>query len=555
MSLSPIDIISSSSYPIPERFERGRIDSNILYGGLTLVQNEDTTRPSTPKAKSKRDTNKQGTSKSNDTKVSKRKRGRPRVLDKDENAAERRRTQIRLAQRAYRSRKEATISSLSQRLSVLDAAIREMNVSVGNFRNVLVGSGLLLQQTPVTYGFQKLLQKSDALMKLAKESSDYATANGSPVDESASNHSSLGEGGDALLMKQSPQISEDLEEFNFLLYGANDNASSMDVGSLFQGYDLDTVNQQQPPTTQTDDPGMQMISSYSTTESYPNSTSWLQHNIMPTPLTYSHNESSLARRLARQCAEYGYRLLTDPNTDPKDILYTYRFSLSFRSKQALTERFWNAITSATLTPNAVSSSSSSSNSSANTSYSTTPRYTLGNAGMHYSRLLPGNQTPPTATTNLYPFSKFIGPWPFHQGALSHDCTTLEEIVAARGMGGEWFDSNDVEGYIREKGIHVNTHASFVTLPESSVNLLEHLNENENERRGDLIDPSLKSVTLSSQDVSKDTKTKKKRQSTVIFDVDMFLKELISRGVCLADKAGYRKEDVEECFRISCYSVA
>lgn len=287
---------------------------------------------------------------------------------------------------------------------------------------------------------------------------------------------------------------------------------------------------------------MQMIpSSFSSTESFPHHTSnthsasWPQQNIMPTPLTYSHNESSLARRLARQCAEYGYRLLTDPNTDPKDILYTYRFSLSFRSKQALTERFWNAITSAALTPNAVPSSKSSTN----TSLSTSPRYTLGNAGMHYSRPLPANQattSPATTTapvTALYPFSKFIGPWAFHQAAAPHDCTTLEEIVATRGMGGEWFDSNDVEGYLREKGIYVDTYASFVTLPESSVSELEHIEGNESVQ----IDPSLESVSAttttttrrngsqdpSKSDVQTNKLTKKKRPSTHIFDVDMFLR--------------------------------
>jgi hypothetical protein len=41
-------------------------------------------------------------------------RGRPRIDTKDENAVERRRTQIRLAQRAYRNRKETTLATLEQ---------------------------------------------------------------------------------------------------------------------------------------------------------------------------------------------------------------------------------------------------------------------------------------------------------------------------------------------------------------------------------------------------------------------------------------------------------
>jgi hypothetical protein len=100
MSLSPIDLISSSSYPIPAQLDRGQraaAHSNVLYGGLSLLPYDGTTTPTmtptrTPtddKPKTKKSTNKKSSHKSeDDNKVSKRKRGRPRVLDKDESAAE-----------------------------------------------------------------------------------------------------------------------------------------------------------------------------------------------------------------------------------------------------------------------------------------------------------------------------------------------------------------------------------------------------------------------------------------------------------------------------------
>lgn len=97
MSLSPIDLISSFSYPIPTQLDRGQkaaVNANLLYGGLALLPYDDTTTsptmtPTHDKPKSKRNSTKKNAQKSeDDNKVSKRKRGRPRVLDKDENAAE-----------------------------------------------------------------------------------------------------------------------------------------------------------------------------------------------------------------------------------------------------------------------------------------------------------------------------------------------------------------------------------------------------------------------------------------------------------------------------------
>ncbi|KUL86802.1 hypothetical protein ZTR_04848 [Talaromyces verruculosus] len=550
MPLSPIDLISSSSYPIPaqlDRRQRAAANSNVLYGGLSLLPATPTMTPArTPtddKLKTKRSTNKKSSHKSeDDNKVSKRKRGRPRVLDKDESAAERRRTQIRLAQRAYRSRKEATISSLSKRLSELDAAIRDMNTSVGNFRNELMGSGFLLQQSPLTYDLQSLVQKSDALVKLSAGNEEFESANTSPMDETVSNNSSSLEAGDALFVDQSPEITENLDEFNFPLYTSTDNTSSINFDSLFQGYDLHSVQQpQQAPTTLTENTNTQLVPSsfaepflQDLTNTNTNSTSWLQHNTIPPPSTYSFHESSFARRLRRQCAEYGYRVLTDPNSDPKDVIRIYRFSLCFKNKDALIDRFWKAITS----------------SSSTTSATPAAAYTLGNAGIHYPRpQQPIPETTLSSPTELHPITKFIGPWAFHQAEAPHEYTSIDEIVSARGMAGDWFDSNDVEGYLREKGIQVDTQASFVTLPDdvpsssSSSSSTQQLEDLEKGKQGPttagdelMIDPSLEAMTAPSttttttttetQDSPKVVNTEINKntgqQSTRIFDVDMFL---------------------------------
>ena len=56
---------------------------------------------------------------------------------------QRRRTQIRLAQRAYRQRKETTISSLKQQSTQLQSIIEQMNKSFLRLNDSVLKSGLL----------------------------------------------------------------------------------------------------------------------------------------------------------------------------------------------------------------------------------------------------------------------------------------------------------------------------------------------------------------------------------------------------------------------------
>lgn len=75
--------------------------------------------------------------------ASKKQRGRPRLDPQDETPAERRRTQIRLAQRAYRTRKETTISELKGQVSELQSAINHMSKTFSQLHDNLFDSGVL----------------------------------------------------------------------------------------------------------------------------------------------------------------------------------------------------------------------------------------------------------------------------------------------------------------------------------------------------------------------------------------------------------------------------
>ncbi|KJK90948.1 hypothetical protein H633G_05237 [Metarhizium anisopliae BRIP 53284] len=73
----------------------------------------------------------------------KRSRGRPRLDTKDETAADRRRTQIRLAQRAYRHRKDTTITTLEQRVKELEKANDDMSKGFNDFYDILLSERAL----------------------------------------------------------------------------------------------------------------------------------------------------------------------------------------------------------------------------------------------------------------------------------------------------------------------------------------------------------------------------------------------------------------------------
>ncbi|KAF9691902.1 hypothetical protein EKO04_009871 [Ascochyta lentis] len=96
-------------------------------------------------------------------------RGRPRVDTQDATAADRRRTQIRLAQRAYRQRKETTISSLRQQSSQLHAIIDQMNKAFLRFNDLAVQSGLLLMNHELAAELERTNETFSNCSKTASE--------------------------------------------------------------------------------------------------------------------------------------------------------------------------------------------------------------------------------------------------------------------------------------------------------------------------------------------------------------------------------------------------
>ncbi|OBR06949.1 BZIP family transcription factor [Colletotrichum higginsianum IMI 349063] len=98
----------------------------------------------------------------------KRSRGRPRLDTNDETAKDRRRTQIRLAQRAYRNRKETAIQSLEKKVDELRRTNEEMSKEFMKLYDFAVSKGMH-ESTP-EFGLQ-LQSTTEKFVSLARKSS------------------------------------------------------------------------------------------------------------------------------------------------------------------------------------------------------------------------------------------------------------------------------------------------------------------------------------------------------------------------------------------------
>ncbi|KAL4947238.1 hypothetical protein BDW69DRAFT_178845 [Aspergillus filifer] len=172
-------LLSASSYPIPEfqdsqfkgqsSLEHSSIDSD-SYGGLVRYDG-------VPGGNSDASALSASTAKNRASKPAEpaRKRGRPRILIKDAsvNPEERRRTQVRMAQRAYRSRKEANVSQLKERINQLETAVKQMSTSVISFGDDLVRSGALDSHPELLKPLGNTVQACLALPVLPYSDTDY----------------------------------------------------------------------------------------------------------------------------------------------------------------------------------------------------------------------------------------------------------------------------------------------------------------------------------------------------------------------------------------------
>ncbi|KIX06835.1 uncharacterized protein Z518_04811 [Rhinocladiella mackenziei CBS 650.93] len=182
-----LDILSASQYPhaLTQPYEemeqsprkRKATLSSHRDGSLSLAKTRSESTPSSaneaeqaqPQKKTK--STKRPSNEDEQTETRKQ-RGRPRLNTQDETAADRRRTQIRLAQRAYRHHKETTISTLKAKITDLQSTIEQMNKTFLTLHDNMVDAGILTSHYSLGRQLQAATEEFMQVAKMALPESD-----------------------------------------------------------------------------------------------------------------------------------------------------------------------------------------------------------------------------------------------------------------------------------------------------------------------------------------------------------------------------------------------
>ncbi|KAH6695576.1 hypothetical protein F5X68DRAFT_219951 [Plectosphaerella plurivora] len=131
----------------------------------------------------------------------KRGRGRPKLSNSEESPAERRRVQIRLAQRNYRSRKERNVVILEQKIKDLDRVAADMSQAFTQLHDFALARGML--ESDPEFG-RRLQATTQTFLTLARKSHEIVTAEIVDVDKQ---QGASGEQHDANPSKDTPAVS------------------------------------------------------------------------------------------------------------------------------------------------------------------------------------------------------------------------------------------------------------------------------------------------------------------------------------------------------------
>ncbi|KAL2810039.1 thioesterase-like superfamily-domain-containing protein [Aspergillus granulosus] len=152
--------------------------------------------------------------------------------------------------------------------------------------------------------------------------------------------------------------------------------------------------------------------------------------------TYAFQESRFARQLQRYCLEQAYQLLftETPQADPREIYRVFRLVPCVQDR-GKTEPYFRRLLTGGCTDSL--------------ELLGLPFYKVGGAGTHFPDVdVEGNAVYPV---NSRMPRRILGILP----CAGMEDKLADQALVAYGLGGEWFDCRDVEGYLRQQGVDVN----------------------------------------------------------------------------------------------------
>ena len=366
------------------------------------------------------------------------------ALDYAPNNVQRRRTQIRMAQRAYRHRKETTISSLEKRVQDLKAANEEMsNIFIGLY-DFAVGKGLLDREPEFGRQLQSTTERFLALAKTAEDHEDNHGEDGEKHDDDGESGGGKTKGRRASPKKPqevTPPVSEPANAWGgYTLSKDNSSAEEIDMGYQSDQH-YGTRDDLQIITRPTEDNAsfpfdLMDLQQYRVEvpqiEDY--SQNFFPQAQLPLPSTHAYHEFSFARRIHRGAIERAFKLIT--STDPSNERFqrVFGFCLLYESKEVIEARLKRLLTRSTKDT---------------LQEWRAPFVHVGGAGTYYplhDSDINGELMPKFRTG--YSMGPFSSPVSQAQEILDDDMK-----CNLPGFEGEFFDANDVEGYLRGRGLN------------------------------------------------------------------------------------------------------
>ncbi|EED15553.1 conserved hypothetical protein [Talaromyces stipitatus ATCC 10500] len=161
-------------------------------------------------------------------------------------------------------------------------------------------------------------------------------------------------------------------------------------------------------------------------------------------ITYSFQEHTFVRKLHRYCLEYAFRLFTDPSSSPSTTYRVFRLVPCIRDKKKKYPYFHRLVTG---------------RAHDTLELPTLPFSCVGGVGTHYPRTDDsGRQIYPS---NMRLPKRVLGTLPIITSVTSDDPGEgSQRLFELFGLGGEYFDCTDIEGYLRGRGVDLNQSCLF-----------------------------------------------------------------------------------------------
>ncbi|KAI5785795.1 hypothetical protein EDC01DRAFT_778808 [Geopyxis carbonaria] len=438
-------------------------------------------------------------------------RGRPRLDTKDENAADRRRTQIRLAQRAYRLRKETTISSLRTRVTELENAIDGMQQTFFQVYDSASKNSYSPEHNELKEQFmgfvRAALGPNDGTSSGEGEedeherplSADSRSSRPRSRDDDDNGGTSTGQLG----ATSQPQVSAWGYQMSYT------RSSSAPYGESSSSTHQNQSRATGTPTSYYPSP---IFSSPSSFSSLPSPTTAEDYN-------YTLTTTSFSRHLHRAALQRSYTLLTAANPDEHAIARTMAYTLCYVPRAEIIATLQMLL---------------SSNDSQSLYLSERPE------------LLPRRR--------LEAFEDDLAAYQDsgRRGATKQIRGEAHSALRRLGVGQKYLRPDDVEAVLVDMGVISVTDSSAATdsgISDASSPLERYASTDSGIDNSELIFPKPHSRPATEEDfMGRGGKTIIGIRKGV--SLDLFCKELIERGVCVGQYPAFRRGDVDAALKIA-----